>query len=243
MHIFCNEIFSSVQGEGPFVGQRQIFIRLAGCNLSCRYCDTPIETSDVCKIEKIPGGKDFYTLANPLKPETIMQLVNTYNPSLHHSISITGGEPLLHTNLLIDLIPRLPNTRKGIFLETNGTLPEELKKVIKLVDYVSMDIKIDNAGWPTNWEIHQQFLTVAADRNVFVKVVVSQDTTIWQITRAVGIIAEQNKKIPFILQPVTPANDIKKADNKKMLLLQEIALRYLEDVRIIPQTHVMLDYL
>ncbi|MCL5059022.1 MAG: 7-carboxy-7-deazaguanine synthase QueE, partial [Actinobacteria bacterium] len=40
MKAAVREIFSSVQGEGPYVGTRQIFIRFDGCNLSCRYCDT-----------------------------------------------------------------------------------------------------------------------------------------------------------------------------------------------------------
>jgi len=41
------EIFSSIQGEGLYVGRRQIFIRFCGCNLNCRYCDTETSASDV----------------------------------------------------------------------------------------------------------------------------------------------------------------------------------------------------
>jgi len=53
--VYISEIFSSIQGEGYLAGRRQIFIRLAECNLECSYCDTDHARADTCRIETSPG--------------------------------------------------------------------------------------------------------------------------------------------------------------------------------------------
>ena len=225
------------------MGRRQIFIRLAGCNLACRYCDTPTGYNQYCKIEKTPGCRDFFNLPNPLAPEQIAGLGRHFNPSLHHSISLTGGEPRLHAGVLADLIPGLPATREGIVLETNGTLPGNLEQVAGLIDYISMDIKLSNTGQPAPWEAHRTFLALASSRRVFVKVVVSRETLPGEITAAAKLIAQIDKKVPLIMQPATPAGGIRPAGPALMLEMQSMALQHLNDVRIIPQTHTLMHYL
>ncbi len=243
MQVTCNEIFSSVQGEGPLVGQRQIFLRLAGCNWSCRYCDTPVNAEPWCRVEKTPGSREFFHVPNPLDPADVARLVKAYKPWLHHSISITGGEPLLHVDVLLELIPKLPATRRGIFLETNGTLPEALEELIDLVDFISMDVKLANTGRSTPWAEHKRFISVAAKRRLMVKTVISSDTDPAEIMETAQIIAATDKRIPFILQPVTAVGNVRPAGNKTLLQLQENALRFLSDVRVIPQTHMAMNFL
>ncbi|PLX95348.1 MAG: 7-carboxy-7-deazaguanine synthase QueE, partial [Desulfuromonas sp.] len=63
------ELFSSIQGEGVFLGERQAFLRLAGCNLDCAYCDTPFVPTSHCRVEETPGSGVFYDLPNPLSRE------------------------------------------------------------------------------------------------------------------------------------------------------------------------------
>jgi organic radical activating enzyme len=103
-------IFSSIQGEGPYAGYRQIFIRFSGCHLSCDYCD-----------ENTTEGKI-------LTDEEALKEVNNLNKSFHHSISLTGGEPLLQVDEIKKLIPKLP---LPIYLETSATLPDYLKEIYK----------------------------------------------------------------------------------------------------------------
>ncbi|MCK5661099.1 MAG: 7-carboxy-7-deazaguanine synthase QueE, partial [Methanosarcinales archaeon] len=65
-HIY--EIFNSIQGEGPYVGMRQVFVRFCGCNLACEYCDTYESRKDVisnCSVEKVPGSRIFSKIENP----------------------------------------------------------------------------------------------------------------------------------------------------------------------------------
>ena len=53
------EVFSSIQGEGKYVGCRQLFVRFSGCNLNCQYCDTTFSHNNFekCKIEKVAGQR------------------------------------------------------------------------------------------------------------------------------------------------------------------------------------------
>ena len=235
------EVFSSVQGEGPFVGLRQIFIRFHGCNLKCLCCDTNIEAIPVsCKIEATPGRRDFLDESNPVALDHLLSHLEGWSrgwPGIHHSISITGGEPLLNGDILAGWLPEL---RKlfPIYLETNGLLHSELSGLIGLLDHISMDIKIPStSGCHDLWEAHGEFLRIAARKDIFVKVVVSDETEMWEIERVCKTMADVNRHIPLILQPVTLANGKVGISPLKVLEFQEISCRYLGKVRIIPQTH------
>lgn len=241
MKSYLYEIFSSVQGEGPLLGCRQVFVRFAGCNLSCSYCDTPTEPAPAsCRIEKSAGENVFAAVENPLPAGQAAELINNLGLSGHHSVSLTGGEPLLHAEYLRELIPLIKGSRRGIYLETNGTLPRELSGLIGLVDIVAMDIKLPGtAGTQPLWAEHRQFLQIAREKEVFVKIVVNTSTQQDEIKKAAGIIGEVSKNIPLIIQPATQsgrfclaAGDVRR--------FQFLALDILKDVRVIPQTHVMM---
>ena len=150
METKINEIFSSIQGEGPVVGYKQLFIRFCGCNLKCNYCDTEFGASE---SEKYSADE----LANIIKENLDC-----------HSVSLTGGEPLLNVNFLKEFLPKceLP-----IYLETNGTLYGELAEVIDFVTYVSADIKLPSCtGLKPLWAEHDKFFNIASKKNLFAKV-------------------------------------------------------------------------
>ncbi len=137
------EVFSSMQGEGVLIGCRQIFVRFAECNLSCDYCDTPFHGGPTCQIEAEPGSGCFNSHDNPVSMAEITRLISHWqhvSNNVHHSIALTGGEPLLHADLLKHWLPEVVSILP-VFLETNGTLPAELEKVLPLLDWISMDIK------------------------------------------------------------------------------------------------------
>ncbi|WP_407397509.1 7-carboxy-7-deazaguanine synthase QueE [Anaerovibrio sp.] len=237
------EIFSSVQGEGRYVGCRQLFVRFEGCNLKCKYCDTENQagTHPLCEVETFPGSRKFHDAINPLEPTEVAAYINRFVMELpHQAISFTGGEPLLHTAFLQELLPMV-NTK--VMLETNGTLPEKLARIIDMVDIISMDIKMPQAIGEDHWEAHRRFLEIAREKDVYVKLVVSGDINMDDYQKAIDLVAGVDPDILLILQPVTPLNGVEAALPEQMLELQQQALESLKDVRIIPQTHRMMDQL
>ncbi len=240
-----SEIFSSVQGEGPLLGCRQIFIRVHGCNIDCAYCDTLSgETPAYCRVETEPGGNDFKQLPNPLRTEDIALATMALGLYWHDSVSLTGGEPLLYPGLIKELVPLLKGTRRGIYLETNGTLPDNLAQVIDLIDTVAMDFKLPSVtGESEFWDQHRRFLHIAKIKRTFVKVVVGGNTTFTEIDIAAEMIKNNSPGVILIIQPVSENANIKPVTPNYALQLQQRALRILDDVRIIPQMHKVMGFL
>jgi len=237
------EIFSSVQGEGLLIGYRQIFLRLFGCNLRCDYCDTPdsLEGLGMCRIELPPGSWQFDLRPNPLSSGDLLEIVRQMNRTArHHSLSVTGGEPLLQAAFLQTFLPRVREEGLKIYLETNGLFPKLLARVVEQVDIIGMDIKIASSTGIGEDMIsaHREFLRVGAKKELFVKVVVGSRTDEAEIYTAADLIAEVSPHIPLILQPVTPFGKVtEKPSPDRLLRLQAAALQRLEQVRIIPQMH------
>lgn len=122
------DIFRSLQGEGKNQGKPCLFIRLAGCNLKCRWCDTP---------ESRDGGIEMGL-------DTILEQVWRLNPPY---VCITGGEPLLQAEDLEHLLASLSRRGTLIDIETNGTID-----FCNLQKYASvcMDVKCPSSGEQSN---------------------------------------------------------------------------------------------
>lgn len=230
------EVFSSIQGEGKYVGCRQLFVRLAGCNLQCDYCDTPHSyvAPEHCRIEQTAGKRDFSNSANPVKVAALALAVNQMLRQPHHSVSLTGGEPLCQAEALQQLAAQI-NGR--VYLETNGTLPQALKQVLPYIDIISMDIKLPKTTGRVLWREHSEFLSLARAKDVFVKLVIEEGMDIRHFDQAVKLIADIGRDILLVLQPVSPFNGCKAIVPEKIIEVHNRALRQLENVRVIPQTH------
>lgn len=238
------EIFSSIQGEGECAGRRQIFIRLTGCNLKCAYCDTDFTNSDVCQIETEPGSGFFSSDKKELSAKTLIHIIKDWCnklPGGHHSISITGGEPLLHADILLPILPKINNILP-IYLETNGTLPQQLLKIVHSIYGISMDIKLPSTTLYQKelWEIHRGFLKIASISNVSVKLVVAESTTKDEIQMACTMVKNVHKIIPLFIQPLTKVDGSLGISVQHLLHLQETASNILSNVRVIPQMHLMM---
>lgn len=226
------EIFLSIQGEGPYIGHRQLFIRFCGCNLECNYCDTDFSIKD-CQIEYQSGSGKFEYIRNPLEECILLEIIKKFQN--YHSISLTGGEPLLEEHFLCSFLPKLDSK---IYLETNGTLPNNLKKVINLVDIISMDIKLPSStGLKSFYSEHYEFIDIALKnkKEIFAKAVVSNKIAASEM----DYLKQISQKIPLIIQPIT-------TKDKKLILSKEKLFRLSEKIpsaRIIPQTHNYMDIL
>ncbi|HEX9022670.1 MAG TPA: 7-carboxy-7-deazaguanine synthase QueE [Geobacteraceae bacterium] len=239
-----SEIFSSIQGEGMLAGRRQVFIRVAGCNLVCRYCDTDHRGDEPCRVETGAGTGEFTRFSQPLALDTVIGVVADWIaalPGAHHSVSLTGGEPLHCADTLGAWLPEL-RRYLPVHLETNGTLHSALEQVIGNIDYISMDIKLPStAGCQEQlWEHHRLFLRAARAGNVSVKVVVGEETPPEEIRQTCDIIASVDPAIPLFLQPLTLACGSIGISGARLLALQEVASSLLPDVRVIPQMHKLL---
>jgi 7-carboxy-7-deazaguanine synthase len=229
------EIFASIQGEGIYCGQRQTFARLAGCNLACDYCDTPAARDPnpaICRLELIPGSGEVIEIANPMTVEQVDGYCRHYQRNV---VTITGGEPLVQPDFVELLLGELKTAGLVTHLETNGTLYRELASVVRRLDVVAMDMKLPSAaGGEECWDEHARFLEIASGTEVFVKVVVSADTTEDEIRRCSDVIAFVDRYIPLVIQPVT---GMQTPPGELLLRLQDAASEKLADARVIPQCH------
>jgi len=233
------EVFSSMQGEGVLIGCRQVFVRFAECNLACDYCDTSYQAGPTCQIESKPGSGLFTGHTNPVNLSEVTRLIANWQGScnnVHHSVALTGGEPLLHADILKEWLPEMLAVLP-IFLETNGTLPAELEKVLPLVEWISMDIKGSSVtGVPTPWRDHADFLALGKERLCQVKLVVDARTSDSELLEVARLVNRHAPNVPFILQPLTQATG-PALGGSVLLRLQTIAAEEHRDVRIIPQIH------
>ncbi len=222
------EVFSSIQGEGLLVGCRQIFIRFAGCNLNCKYCDTP-ESRDP-QSGRLTSIQDLKSRIKELE-----------TPDLH-SISLTGGEPLLYADFIKNF---LDETDYKSLLETNGSLPSEIKKIAHLVDYASVDIKLpEHVGtWKIiEKEIESINILIKRGVNTYLKVVVLPTTPPPYMGRIAQKLQEEisePSKTPLVVQPSSPL-DYWIGNAPRLLKVSEEIGRHFK-VRLIPQVHKILN--
>lgn len=238
---YVSEIFRSFQGEGLFAGRRHVFLRMAGCNLRCGYCDTPdsLERTDRCTVFPIDG--EPRTVANPLDVESVhAHLAPFFSTPGLHALALTGGEPLVQAAFLADLLERA-RPPVAVLLETNGTHPDRVELVLPYVDIVSMDIKLpSNSGEPPLWARHQAFLAKSVGKTVYVKVPVHEQTLDDEVHRAAALVAAADPSIVLYLQPIVSASGVSQVSPTRLERFYDIATGELRDVRVLPQAHKIL---
>lgn len=122
-NLYVNEIFYSIDGEGKRTGCPSVFVRLAGCNLRCNYCDTEYAFSE----------------GDLMQADEIMKTIKSFYCK---NVTITGGEPLLQKNT-IKLLKQLSGDGYRVIVETNGAV-----NIVDAQKYASicMDWKMPSSG-------------------------------------------------------------------------------------------------
>ncbi len=211
------EIFESVQGEGLYLGEKQIFVRFFNCNLSCAYCDTK------------PDRFMEY------EPEELVDEIKLYRDK-YHSISFTGGEPLLYKDFLKKVLEQTSKHGYRHYLETNGTLFFELEEVIDRIDIVAMDLKFPSSSRMGNlWNMHRKFLKIAIRKEVFLKAIICQATLEDDLMEALDLIKEVSPSSVLVLQPNSYENQL--VLNEKLTNFKKIANQQGVTACVIPQIH------
>ena len=212
-----SEVFESVQGEGLYLGEKQIFVRFFGCNLNCSYCDTKLDRFMEYNVDELFEEIKLYC-------------------DKYHSISFTGGEPLLHKDFLKDILKLTVKHGHKHYLETNGTLVPELEELIEFIDIVAMDLKLpSSSGMGNLWHMHKKFLKIASRKEVFLKAIICQNTLEGDLLQATELIKEISPESVLILQPNSYEND--ELLNDKLFRFKNIANQRGVTTCVIPQMH------
>ncbi len=213
-----SEVFDSIQGEGLYLGEPQVFVRFFGCNLNCRFCDTKLESF------------------MEYDPDELYKELKLYYRKGHHSVSFTGGEPLLQKDFLKEVLKITNKESIKNYLETNGTLPEALKDIIDYVHIVAMDLKFpSSSGMEKLWQAHRVFLEIAAKKEVFVKAVICECTEEGDLLEGVRLIREAAKNTILILQPDSGVS--RGALDNKLEFFKNMCRREKVTACVIPQVH------
>lgn len=134
------------QGEGPAAGQRAVFVRLSGCPLSCRWCDTPY-TWDRSRF-------DLQVESRYVEVDDVVSWVRGIPSEL---VVVTGGEPLLQQEPLAALACRLVAEGRRVEVETSGTLvPSGM--LTEVVTRFVVSPKLANSGLPLSRRIRPEAL-------------------------------------------------------------------------------------
>lgn len=223
------EVFSSIQGEGLCLGERQIFVRFGGCSLRCDYCDEP---------ETIPLDSGEHWEGERLRTVILSHL----RRGRHKSIAWTGGEPLLFPDFLAGQMAWARDKGLKNYLETNGIHTSALRKVLPLLDLAAIDLKLPSATGRSLWAKHAKFLA-AAGRG-FAKVVLTRGSTESEWRRVIRLMEDNAPEMPLVLQPATEAASTWKDGGRIRPIEPARAIKFLiwararlRDVRLIPQWH------
>jgi 7-cyano-7-deazaguanosine (preQ0) biosynthesis protein QueE len=138
--LFVSEIFGpTFQGEGPSLGQRCSFLRLGGCNLACKWCDTPYTWDWTGR-----NGKryDPRVELRRLSPNDVWLELSHRKTSM---LVVSGGEPMLQQAALIHLLRRCREAAWRVEIETAGTIAP-LRDLEALVDHFNVSLKLSNSG-------------------------------------------------------------------------------------------------
>jgi len=245
------EVFSSIQGEGVHVGTATLFVRFGGCDLRCRWCDSPQtwERAPQCRIEVSRCSGEFETRANPVPVDELVAAAESLDLAAHEFASLTGGEPLLQPEAVGEVARALRARGPRILLETHGLATEGLELVIADIDVVSMDWKLSSdvrrASDPRHGAVepfhseHEKFVAIARRApELVVKLVITPASVDDEIDEVVSRVEASAPDATLILQPVTPFGAVREAPSaERLLALCARISRRLAKVRVIPQTH------
>lgn len=242
------EIFSSFQGEGPLIGKKQVFVRTAGCNLSCYYCDTPMCRRDLefCRVMDPSDPGRFRQANNPVTSSWTMEEILALWTLGTHSVSITGGEPLCQPEFSEALAMGCAAEGLPVYFETNGFSRSRFSRLIDWIDFAAIDIKLPSHGAcpPGEWSrlVENEIACIEGSSRAgvatIVKAVILDSTSVEEIEQLSPRL--EGLEITLVLQPSSGRG---KPDPEKLMLLHKAASEHLGEVVVIPQTHKMMGVL
>jgi len=227
-----SEIFTSIEGEGIFVGKKTLFIRFSGCYLKCRWCDTkyalPLDSGTDYQIDEI---KDL--IIKELRPFT-------------YKVNFTGGEPLLQTQAVIELADFIKKqTNLKTYMESSCFDSELFSKVLPYIDICKVEFKTDDSKVVEDEEYDNLLLNeirclelaIESNKATYIKIVVTNSTNLESFKNLVYNISKKIKPSDILGFIIQPSFGIDQPTVNKLLDTYDIVQPMFPEVRIIPQLH------
>ncbi|MCA0971848.1 7-carboxy-7-deazaguanine synthase QueE [Halobacillus litoralis] len=227
------EIFGpTIQGEGMVVGRKTMFVRTAGCDYSCAWCDSAFTWDGSAKedIERLTAG------------DIVDRLLQTGGEQFDH-VTISGGNPALLKNLH-ELIEPLHERGIEVALETQGSRWQDW---FTKIDDLTISPKPPSSKMKTNWLVLDEIIASLKDHgrqsHTSLKVVIFDETDLQYAEE----VHERYPDVPFFLQvgnddleenqPANLASHL--LDQYEWLIDQVVASKKLNRVRVLPQVHAL----
>jgi len=229
--IQLSEIFTSIEGEGILFGTKTLFVRMAGCHLKCRWCDTsyalPMYSGNSYSIDYVKK-----LIADHLQPFT-------------YKVNFTGGEPLVQHEAVIELAKFVREKGLTTYLESACYDSDRFVKLLPHIDICKVEFKMsDSEVVDMNHydkllqnEIRCLMASVSNRKITYIKIVVTNSTDTKEFAVLVGNIFQHvsTKDIDgFVIQP---SDTIDKPTTERLLRFYDIVCSHYPEVRIIPQLH------
>jgi organic radical activating enzyme len=227
----------------------QVFFRTSGCALGCSYCDTQGARKRTGECTRWLSGRPE-RIECPISAGEALSLIKgiVEREGKVHSLSITGGEPLEQPCFTAELSRLSREAGLPVYLETNGLHPEALEMTAPHADIISLDIKLPSlCGRGDLFSVYEDVIPILRDSDFFCKIVVAEGFDPAEFERGVSIAARSSRPVTLVIQPASRiARDswngsFISVGTEELLDCYETASRYIEDVRVIPQCHRLLD--
>lgn len=229
MNVRIFEVFTSIEGEGIFVGTKTLFVRLAGCPFTCFYCDTaealPTDSGDEYDIES----------ACRLIEQNIVP--NTFK------VNFTGGEPLLQHSAVAMLARHVQSMGIPTYLESSCYNSLRFEHVLPHMDMIKIELKTADSGFVdrghhndmTDNAIRCLESAMTSGKKTYVKIVVSEKTSRDELERMAGrIFGVAGRLDGFVIQPTY---GVAEPSLGRLLEFYDVIYQRYPDVRIVPQLH------
>lgn len=227
-----SEIFTSIEGEGIFVGKKTLFIRFSGCHLKCRWCDTkyalPLDSGTEYQMNEIED-----LIIRELQPFT-------------YKVNFTGGEPLLQTDAVIKLADFIKKqTNLKTYIESSCFDSELFSKVLPYIDICKIEFKTDDSKVVEN-EVYDSLLlneikclelAVESNKTTYIKIVVTNSTNLESFKNLVYNISKKIRPSDIVGFIIQPSHGVDQPTVNKLLDTYDIVQPMFPEVRIIPQLH------
>jgi len=226
-----SEIFTSIEGEGVLFGTKTMFVRMAGCPLRCHWCDTTYAIA-------MDSGNDYSI-------DQVKELIFENLQPNTYKVNFTGGEPLVQHEAIIELAKFV--RQKGIrtYLESACYDHVRFSKVLPYIDICKIEFKLRDSNVVDNKhynsllynELECLKLAVSSNITVFIKVVVTNSSSVKEFTELVHMVFKEVKTTDvagFIIQPSY------KVDEPTLDVLfgfYDVVYPLYDQVRIVPQLH------